>query len=342
MRCRGDALARRLLLLATLVTPRPHDALFRSAFEAPDAAAAFLRSLVSADIRDSIAWESLRGESGSYVDPALADSYSDLLFSALLRTGEVLQLYLLLEHQSTEDPTMPLRAAAYQIRIWERFLKEHKAAPLPPIVSVVIRHVPGGWTKARSLEDMFEPRVVGDPALSQLIPRFSLIIEDLAHLSDDDLKARSLAAFQKLALWLLRDARDPARLLASFDAWASTMLQLLQAPSGMHAFAILAIYMFPVIGPMNRSDLHAKIHRMSAAAEKVAMSIADEIHEEGRQEGLQAGRVDALCTLLKLKLGLSSLDAQHEARLRAASPEAIDRYLQRVLVADSMAAVFDD
>ncbi len=31
-----------------------------------------------------------------------------------------------------------------------------------------------------------------------------------------------------------------------------------------------------------------------------------------------------------------------EARLKAAPPEMIDRYLQRVLVADSLAAVFED
>ena len=36
-----------------------------------------------------------------------------------------------------------------------------------------------------------------------------------------------------------------------------------------------------------------------------------------------------------------TLGAQHEARLKAAMPEAIDRYLQSLLTADSLAAVFD-
>jgi hypothetical protein len=36
------------------------------------------------------------------------------------------------------------------------------------------------------------------------------------------------------------------------------------------------------------------------------------------------------------------LGAEDEARLQAATPEAIDRYLKRMLTADSLAAVFED
>jgi hypothetical protein len=36
------------------------------------------------------------------------------------------------------------------------------------------------------------------------------------------------------------------------------------------------------------------------------------------------------------------LGARYEARLRAASPEAIDRYFRRLLTADSLAKVFED
>src|SRR4051794_28695549 len=72
---------------------------------------------------------------------------------------------------------------------------------------------PCGWTTSRSLDDMFDPGMLAIPDLAASVPRCSMVIEDLASLSDDDLQARSLAAFQKLALWLLRDARAPRRLL---------------------------------------------------------------------------------------------------------------------------------
>jgi hypothetical protein len=45
---------------------------------------------------------------------------------------------------------------------------------------------------------------------------------------------------------------------------------------------------------------------------------------------------------LSAKFGAQALEAAYEARLQAATPAAVDRYLQRVLVADSLAAVFED
>jgi hypothetical protein len=53
-----------------------------------------------------------------------------------------------------------------------------------------------------------------------------MIVEDLMRRSNADLAARSLGSFQKLALWLLRDARAPARLLDSFDFWIPSMLEV--------------------------------------------------------------------------------------------------------------------
>jgi hypothetical protein len=212
------------------------------------------------------------------------------------------------------------------------------------VIPIVISHVPDGWTKARCFDDMFDPNVLAIPGLAPLVPRFSLIIEDLAHLTDADLKARSLAAFQKLALWLLRDARDPARLLESFGFWVDAMLQAERAPGGAKAFATLITYMFRVIDPMTRDELRAKIRLLGSRAEESAMTIAEQLHEEGREEGRKEGRKEGRVTTLRnlLLFKFHRLDAMYEPLLDAATPEAIDRYCQRVLVADSPAAVFDD
>jgi len=318
------------------MTSRPHDALFKSAFEAPAAAAALLRELLPTTVREAVAWQTLDRETGSFVDTALADRHSDLLFSARLRTGDHALLYFLLEHQSTGDPVMPLRMLSYQIRIWDRFRKLQPAAWIPPVIAVLVSHVPGGWATSRSFDDMFDPEVMAIPGLAALVPRFSMIVDDLAHLSNGDLSARSLAAFQKLALWLLRDARDPERLLANFGAWSSALAEVQRAPAGIDSFATLVTYMFRVVGPMNLDELRVKIRQLGPAAEEAAMTIAEYLHEEGRKEG----RIATLRSLLVLKF--QTLDADHEARLEAATPEALDRYTERLLIADSLAAVFED
>jgi len=75
---------------------------------------------------------------------------------------------------------MPLRTLSYQVRIWNRFRKAYPTTPLPPIVVVLVSHVRGGWTRARSLGELFDPLVPATPALAQLVPDVPLIVEDLA------------------------------------------------------------------------------------------------------------------------------------------------------------------
>lgn len=328
------------------MTARPHDALFKAAFEAPAAAAALLRALLPAEAGDAIAWDTLSRDNASFVDAALVDSHSDLLFSARLRTSATALIYLLLEHQSTGDPTMPLRGMSYQVRIWERSRKQQPQAWLPLVIAVVVSHAPDGWTTSRSLGDMLDPAVRALPPLAMLAPQFSLLIEDLMCLSDGDLLVRALAAFQKLALWLLRDARDPVRLLDSFGAWHSTMLELLTGSGGPESFDTLIRYMFRVVDPVHREVLRAKLRLLGPRAEEIVMTIAEQLIEEGRQEGREQGRQEVrianLRRLLVIKFKLQSLDPAYEASLQAAAPEMLDRYLERVLTADSLAAVFAD
>ena len=172
------------------------------------------------------------------------------------------------------------------------------------------------------------------------------VIEDLAHLSDADLHTRSLAAFQKLALWLLRDARDPVRLLSSFERWAAAMVEVLDGPGGFASFATLVAYMFRVVDPVHRETLRAKIKPLGPRAEETVMTIAEQLIEEGREKGLAKGRLEGriatLRNLLRVKFKRRTLAPAHEARLVAASPAVLDRYLERVLTADSVAAVFED
>jgi predicted transposase YdaD len=334
------------------MTPRPHDALFKSAFESPSTAAALLRELLPGAVRSAIAWRTLSGERGSFVDALLADHHSDLLFSARLRAGKRELVYFLLEHQSANDPTMPLRMLSYQSRIWDRFVEQHPSVRLAPIIAMLVTNVPDGWNGPRAFEELFDPAVVALPELAALVPRFSMIVDDLARLSDGDLAARPLPPFPRLALWLLRDARDSATFLDSFDAWIPAMLALERTRSGRDRLTTLVTYMFHVISPLHLEPLRAKLRTLGSRTQELAMTIAEQLRKEGlkkgREEGLkkglkkghEEGRLATLRSMLLFKF--HTLGAKHEARLKAATPEAINRYLQRLLTADSLAAVFDD
>lgn len=122
------ALARGLPCLSAPMSSRPHEAFFKSGFEQPGDAAALLREVLPPAVRDAVAWDSLAPDRGSFVDLGRPDRHNDLLFTARLRIGARGRVFVLLEHQSTDDAAMPQRILSYQVRIWDRFRKTHGRA----------------------------------------------------------------------------------------------------------------------------------------------------------------------------------------------------------------------
>ncbi len=314
------------------MTSKPHDAVFKAAFERPEHAAALFRSVLPASIVASIAWPSLAGEAGSFVDVELADRHSDLLFSVDMQGGRAF-LYLLLEHQSANDPDMPLRMLVYQVRIWERHRKQH-AGPLPPILPVVVSLAPGGWTAPRSFHELFAPAPATIPELASFVPSFDLLIEDLAHVSNEDLKARALAAFPKLALWLLRDARNREQLLRNLGVWGDAFAEALHTPRGLESVSVLLRYIALITNDLHLAEFRAKILEAAPEVERAAMTIAEQLIAEGLAKGRVEGRVETLTRQLECKFG--ALDPAILTRVARADASEVDVWLERVLFAATL------
>jgi predicted transposase/invertase (TIGR01784 family) len=122
------------------MTPRPHDALFKAAFEHPEHAGALLRSILPPAIRDAIDWTTLTHEPGSFIDRELDDDHADLLFAAKLvaspRDLDSAYLYVLFEHRSTPERYLPRRMLANLDGIWELHCKQ--GGPLPIVIPILI------------------------------------------------------------------------------------------------------------------------------------------------------------------------------------------------------------
>jgi hypothetical protein len=73
--------------------------------------------------------------------------------------------------------------------------------------------------------------------LAALVPRFSMVVDDPARLSNADLAAQPLPAFLPGSCCGSCATRDSARLLASFDAWIPFDAQARAHPVGRDRFA---------------------------------------------------------------------------------------------------------
>ena len=318
------------------MTSSPHDALFKATFGHPEHAAGLLRSVVAPELAEAADWTTLALEAGSFVDEGLADRHSDLLYSVEL-AGERAFVYVLLEHQSTVDPDMPVRVLEYMTRIWIRARQDHPARARRPILPVVVSHAPGGWTAATQFHQLFSPEPSRVPGLAKHVPAFELLLVDLAHLTNDQIKTTTMAAFPQLALWLLRDARSGPELLDNLAAWARAFNDAAEQEHGMAALAQLVRYIYLVTDGVQFERFRDMILTQAPRAETAVMTIAEQLREEGHKAGLLEGERRVLRGLLERKFG--ALNDDHVARLQHLDQAAIGFALDRVLTADSIDAV---
>ena len=106
------------------ITPvqTPHDALIKYVFSDLTRAAQYLASVMSAEQNEHIDWSSLELVKSSFVSPELAQRFSDLLYEVKL-DGRAGFVYVLLEHQSSDEPWMLLRLLEYMTAIWLRWVR---------------------------------------------------------------------------------------------------------------------------------------------------------------------------------------------------------------------------
>ena len=115
------------------MTGNVHDLLFRSTFSQVEHAASLLKLLLPKALVEHIDWSTLTLCPGSFIDEALTERVTDLLFSVLF-AGRPMLLYLLFEHQSTLEERMSFRLLRYEVRIWESFLNDTPAAKRLPAI----------------------------------------------------------------------------------------------------------------------------------------------------------------------------------------------------------------
>jgi hypothetical protein len=320
------------------MTTKPHDALFKAAFEHPEHAAALFQSILPPAIVDSIAWATIAHVPGSFVATDLFDYHSDLLFSVETHRDGV-RRYLLLEHQSTRDWAMALRVFFYIALIWARYYKQYTGL-IPPVLPVMVSHAEGGWTAPRVLHDVLALHPSTTLEFTPLVPNFQMLVDDLAHLTNEELDARALPAFPKLALWLLRDARHAKRLLDNLPFWARRFREALQAPHGAESMDKLVRYITLANEHISWDDFRATIHQHAPEVEEATMTIAEQLIAQGEAKGLTKGQAHLLRKLLTLKFG--EIPSDYRARLANASLVELDVWAERVLSAASLDEVFAD
>jgi predicted transposase/invertase (TIGR01784 family) len=202
----------------------PHDSIFRRIFGMTGNAASQLRSVLPPDVATRLDLSRLVPAPGSFVDEALKWKHADLLFTVSTMDGQDAFVYVLMEHQSTDDPLMAFRVLRYVTRIWDRYLEEHpRARRLPAVIPFVVHNGRGRWTSPVQLPDLIDLGPADKKAMETYLPRFEFLLDDLADIDLWQLRDRELTPLARITLVLLKTAPGNRRIRTELSDPAASL-----------------------------------------------------------------------------------------------------------------------
>ena len=216
-----------------------HDENYKRLFSFPRVVEDLLRAVVTGEWLDEADFATLTKLSAEYVSDELRRRHGDTVWRVRLGDGW-LQVLVLLEFQSRDDPDMALRILEYTALLYRELRRNEALAPdgrRPPVLPIVLYNGAAPWRAALEVRELISP--VG-PSLSPYQPSQRYLLLDERHVEDDDLPRRNLMAAvvgleQSRSLSdlvgvvdslreLLRDPRD-SELRRAFGGWVRRMAE---------------------------------------------------------------------------------------------------------------------
>ncbi|MEC9441945.1 MAG: Rpn family recombination-promoting nuclease/putative transposase [Myxococcota bacterium] len=118
-----------------------------------------IRYFISEELADALDFSKVDGLETTTFSQDLEKRESDRIIKIKLEDGEDLYLILMLEFQSSNDPSMVVRIWNYLGRLFEeqvRLQGKGKSLRLPLVLPVVIHNGDGKWTAATELDELIE------------------------------------------------------------------------------------------------------------------------------------------------------------------------------------------
>ncbi len=155
--------------------------------------------MLPAAVRAHLNLATLEVHPGALRDANLQQTYTDLLYAVRTLGGNEAFIYVVFEHQSSFDATMPLRMLRYMVGVWERWQRQHEGVKtLPIVLPVLLHHGNGKWKAAPELASMLDGSAELLDAVRPYQPHFRFLLDNLSAVSLDALAARTLHALARL------------------------------------------------------------------------------------------------------------------------------------------------
>ena len=245
-------------------TATPHDAVFKTFLSRVETARDFIELHLPSSLTQICKLDTLRLESGSFLEDDLRPYYSDILYS-LETTRGAGYVHVLIEHQSAPDKLMAFRLMRYAVAAMQRHLESgHKTLPL--VIPILF----------------YQGRRSPDPETARQLYSGAFPLVDITVIPDDDImQHRSMAALTLVQKHIRQ--RDMAQLLDKL-----THLLLLEQMSGQQ-ITVLVNYMAQAGDAEDTRTLLYGLAQRVPQHGGLLMTLAETWLAEGMEKGIKEG-----------------------------------------------------
>lgn len=264
----------------------PHDKFFKDTFGNVAIAKDFLQHYLPESLRQVMDMDSLEPQKESFVNEALEENFSDLLFQADIQDNKGF-VYFLFEHKSYPDRSIILQLLTYMLEIWKTKTRQENEWHLPIVVPLVIYHGKGNWNEPERLSDMIRGYHTIPNDSQAYIPDFKYLLWDLTDYSDEELRGGAqLRAF----LTICRDI-----LTTNTDVFLKSIERAVYYLSGIEGretrltyLDILMRYIFNASRNLTENEIGQvaqQIETIDPEGSDFIMTLAERYMEKGKEKG---------------------------------------------------------
>ena len=288
-----------------------------------------LIEIVAGELVELINFSQIVQVNRSFIPDNLREQESDMVFSVPFQsqsnTDELL-IYILIEHQSTVDPTMEFRVLFYMTQIWDSQRREWESQSVPkgqwrfrPILPIVFYTGEQRWATPLTLDAIMDIPDV----LSRFVPKF-----DTLFLGVKDTDESELTKTDHPLGWLLTVLQKEQ---GSVEALSESLIEALshistldeasaqQRQRAIYYLLLLILHRRPVDEQSELTHLlgqHVQEASDREELELMAQTMAEHLIEQGKaqgiEQGIEQGEIQAKQAAL-LKLLESRFDSPSES-----------------------------
>jgi len=268
----------------TSSTHQPHDKVIKKLLSNPATTRDILSLYLPEEVLSIVNLNKLELQRDSFIDDEHRAYAVDLLYKTTFQNEDG-YIWILLEHQRKSDPWMPVRLFKYIAIIWDHLRKTSKSATIPLIYPLVIYNGNKPYAHSLNLSELIEPTASRKIFGNLFTNPFCLI--DLADIPDESLRQSAQNKVKGVALLMALKHVSDRNLQVFFEQTLINVLKKLDRSGDTDEVVDVLYYLLKESLFLNKEQFWITFHHdFSSEVDSKMKTIAQQIREEGRQEGM--------------------------------------------------------